>query len=477
MKEPYEKPVIVKTQTGKMNKYGGSPHYARKIRTDIEGVKVADLVARYGSPLFVFSEVALRHRYRTMYQAFSTRYPHVTFAWSYKTNHLQAICAVLHQEGAIAEVVSAMEYEKARHLGIPGDKIIFNGPHKRPAVLAKALLEGAMVHIDHLDELYELEHIAEQMGRTFKVGLRLNMDTGIFPPWSRFGLNLESGQAMDAVKRMAQRGRLKLNGLHCHMGTYILEPKAYELEVMKLVEFAYVVEDQLNWRLDYLDLGGGFPSRSRLKAAYHAPELLAPSLDEYADKISTALFKHLRPGHFPRLVMESGRALVDETGYLITSIVASKRLPDGRKAYVADAGINLLYTSFWHKFTLELDRLVPGINEPSVIYGPLCMNIDVIDEIALLPPLERGTRLILSPVGAYNVSQWLQFIEYRPAVVLIGDEGRVDVIREAEDLSDILGRERLPERLTHPLAGAPGKTVPSPCGEPAKSRKSLKLAL
>jgi diaminopimelate decarboxylase len=180
----------------------------------------------------------LRHRYRTIQQAFSTRYPNVTFAWSYKTNHLQAICAVLHQEGAIAEVVSDMEYDKARNLGVPGNKIIFNGPHKSAAAMEKALLEGAMVHIDHLDELYELEQIADRLGRTFKVGLRINMDTGIHPQWSRFGLNLESGQAMDAVNRMAQRGRLKLNGLHCHIGTYIMAPEAYEVEVKKLTEFA-----------------------------------------------------------------------------------------------------------------------------------------------------------------------------------------------------------------------------------------------
>ncbi|NJD20599.1 MAG: diaminopimelate decarboxylase, partial [Gemmatimonadetes bacterium] len=76
-----------------------------------------------------------------------------------------------------------------------------------------------------------------------------------------------------------------------------------------------------------------------------------------------------------------------------------------------------------------------------------CMNIDVLDEGTLLPPLRRGTRLIFSPVGAYNVTQRMQFIEYRPAVVLVGEDGSVDVIREREDLSDVERRERLPDRL------------------------------
>jgi diaminopimelate decarboxylase len=71
----------------------------------------------------------------------------------------------------------------------------------------------------------------------------------------------------------------------------------------------------------------------------------------------------------------------------------------------------------------------------------------VIEEGTLLPPMEKGTRLILSPVGAYNVTQWMQFIEYRPNVVMIGENKELDIIREAEDLSDITRREKLPDRL------------------------------
>ncbi|MCP4711802.1 MAG: diaminopimelate decarboxylase, partial [Planctomycetes bacterium] len=366
---------------------------------------------------------------------------------SYKTNYLPAICSILHQEGAIAEVVSEMEYDKARRLGIPGEKIIYNGPHKSLTALEKAVSEEAMINIDHFDELYDLEKVADKLDRSIKVGMRINMDTGIFPQWSRFGLNLETGQAMDAVKRMANSGKLILNGLHCHTGTYILEPDSYVKEVEKLVKFAYEIEDHFDFKIEYLDIGGGFPSKSRLKGTYHDPDLIVPPIDDYAEKITDALYRNLRPGDFPRLMLETGRAIVDEAGYLITSLISSKRLPDGRKAYVADAGINLLYTSYWYRFTLEIDRIVQGMNEPSVIYGPMCMNIDIIDEGSMLPPLENGTRLILSPVGAYNVTQWMQFIEYRPNVTLIGEDGNVDLIREAEDLSDIVRRERLPDRL------------------------------
>lgn len=447
MKKIYEKPVFIKLESGFMNKFGSSPYYARKIRKDIDGVSIDQLVSQFGSPLFVYSEATLRRRYREMFTAFNTRYPHVTFGWSYKTNYLQAICAIMHQEGSIAEVVSEMEYDKARRLGVEGKDIIFNGPFKSPSALQKALSEGAMVNLDHFDEIYDIERVADAWGKPVKIGIRLNMDTGIHPQWSRFGLNLDSGQAMDAVKRIASGGKIAINGLHCHIGTYILDPSAYAREVEKMVCFAYELEDQFGFKIEYLDIGGGFPSKSRLKGMYLPPEVAISPIDDYAERITDALYRHLRPGDFPRLFLESGRWLIDEAGYLITSVVATKRLPDGRRSYVADAGVNLLYTSYWYKYTIELDREIQGVNEPAVIYGPLCMNIDIIDEGSLLPPLDRGTRLIFSPVGAYNVTQWMQFIEYRPNVVLIGDAGQVDVIREKEDLNDIDQRERLPERL------------------------------
>ncbi len=447
MTKRYEKPVIIKVQTGMMNKFGSSPYYTRKVRTEIDGIAINQLVEKFGSPLFVFSETSLRKKYKAYYNSFSTRYPNITFGWSYKTNYLPAICSVFHQEGAIAEVVSEMEYDKARSLGIPGNKIIYNGPYKNLHALEKAVKEGSLINIDHFDEIYDLEKIADKLNKKIKVGMRVNMDTGIYPQWSRFGLNLDSGQAMDAVKRMVSKGKLVLNGLHCHIGTFILDPNAYAVEIEKMIKFGYEIQDKFNMKIDYYDIGGGFPSKSKLKGTYQEPDVMIPSIDEYAESITTSLFRNLKPGDLPKVYLETGRAIVDEAGYLITTVIASKRLPDGRKSYIADAGINLLYTAFWYKYNIETDRQVDGTNEPAIVNGPLCMNIDVIEEGTLLPPMEKGTRLILSPVGAYNVTQWMQFIEYRPNVVLIGENKELDIIREAEDLSDITRREKLPERL------------------------------
>ncbi|MEE3715188.1 alanine racemase [Tumidithrix elongata RA019] len=443
----YEKPSIQQLKSGLMNKFAGVTSAYNQIKSSIAGVPVDDLVAQFGSPLFVYSERSLRRKFRTMRHAFTTRYPDVTFGWSYKTNYLKAICAILHQEGAIAELVSKMEYDKAKALGIPGKQIILNGPHKPFDLLEAAVRDGVTINIDHLDEIEDLEAIATLLGQTISVGIRLNLDAGIQPCWSRFGFNLESGQAMEAIHRIARGGKLKINGLHSHIGTYIMEPSAYSRQVEKMVKFGYNIEALYGWQMEYIDIGGGFPSRSRLKGTYHAADVLLPSIEEYADAICDSLWKHLRSGHTPKLIIESGRAVVDEAGSLITSVCGTKRLPDSTRAYVMDAGVNLLFTSFWYRFDIALDRHVPGTAEPSVVYGPMCMNIDVIAESISLPPLSRGDRMVISTVGAYNNTQWLQFIEYRPNVVLVTETGEVELIRAAEDLSDLERREHLPARL------------------------------
>jgi len=161
----YQPPMIRRLQAGVMNKLGVSPLPACKVRRHIDGVGIDDLVQGFGSPQFVFSEARIRHNVREARAAFSSRYPRVGFGWSYKTNYLDAVCALFHQEGSMAEVVSQMEYEKARRLGVPGSQIIFNGPNKSIEAVRRAAGDGAMIHIVHFDEIDDLEASATGSAR------------------------------------------------------------------------------------------------------------------------------------------------------------------------------------------------------------------------------------------------------------------------------------------------------------------------
>ena len=207
----------------------------------------------------------------------------------------------------------------------------------------RAPAEGAVVNVDNLDEIVDLETIAKKLNRTVHVGMRLNLDAGIYPQWSRFGFNLESGQALDAAKRMARGGKLKLNGLHCHIGTFIMDPQAYAREITKIVKFGYELRDAFGCEMEYYDIGGGFPSKSRLKGVYLPPEVAIPGIDEFAEAITHAFSDALKPGDFPKLIVESGRALIDEAGYLVTSIVAAKRLADGTRVTADNLSQGTLY--------------------------------------------------------------------------------------------------------------------------------------
>jgi diaminopimelate decarboxylase len=244
---------------------------------------VATLVERYGSPLFVTSEQRLRGNVRRLQQAFSSRGVKAIHGWSYKTNYNGAVCNVLHQEGSWAEVVSRFEYEKARRLGVPGERILFNGPNKPRAILERAIAEGAHLHVDHLDELTTIEDIARRRGKPVPVALRVNFDTGFTEPWSRFGFNLESGQAREAIATVQSSPHLELVGLHSHIGTFILDPRAYAAQVRILCGLMKDVEADGRTRLEYLDIGGGFPSRNALQGIYLPPEQVVPDREEFAE--------------------------------------------------------------------------------------------------------------------------------------------------------------------------------------------------
>jgi diaminopimelate decarboxylase len=442
----YERPSLVRHQMGMMNKFGRLP--ATKPLTHIDGVAVSDLVAKHGSPLFVFSQRTLVQRYRELYQAFSRRYAKVRLAWSYKTNYVEAICRTFHNEGAWAEVVSHFEYEKALKTGVPSERIHFNGPFKPDDAIEAALRGRSMIHIDNFDELVRIERIGERLNLRPKVALRVNLAVEGLQQWSRFGLNLESGQAREAAVRIVSGGKMDLVGLHCHIGTFILEPSAYGMATTKIVQLANELRSSLGVKLSFLDMGGGFASRNTLAAQYLPGDQVTPSFERYAEAICDALTGlDCPPQELPTLVLESGRALVDEAGYLISSVAATKRLPDGRRGLVLDAGVNLLFTAFWYKHDVLPAQDTPGSPEPTVMYGPLCMNIDVLRDTLHFPPLSIGERVVFRNVGAYNVTQWMQFITLRPAVVLIGTDGRVGTIRRAEKVEDICSFEEIPEWL------------------------------
>jgi len=446
MKKTYIAPNIERNSAGNMNKYGAKS--VVKYQDKIDGVPIKEIVEQFGSPVLVLSESQIRRRYRRLTDALQMHYPKVKMAWSYKTNYLGAICNIFHQEGSCAEVVSGMEYAMARRLGIPGKEIIFNGPGKKRDELELAIREGARIHIDHLDELYLIEKLARELDLVPQVAIRVNMDTGIYPQWDRFGFNYENGEAYRAISRIASGKAMQIVGLHAHIGTFILDAQAYYYEAKALLELGQRIKDELDITVEYIDMGGGFASQNTLLGSYAPGEFISPTFNQYAEAIGAAFNEsHFVSQNLPTLILETGRALIDEAGYLISSVVGKKNLPSGERAVVLDAGVNTTITAWWYKLKVIPTRPFPGAYQNTIFYGPLCMNIDILRSALPFPDLHTGEQVLITPTGAYNNTQWMQFIEYRPPVVLISETGRLDLLRPREELNDVIGRELIPEHL------------------------------
>ncbi len=442
----YERPFIQKLNTGTMNKFGTKT--ALQPVTQIDGVPIKRIIAEYGSPCYVISERTIRNTYKDALRAFKTRYPKIQFAWSYKTNYNNAVCNIFHQEGSWAEVVSMFEYEKAINNGVPGNMIIFNGPEKTKEHLIIAIENSSLIHIDHFDELYDLTEVAKTTSKRAKVAIRVNMDTGVYPMWDRFGFNYENGQAWNAINKIMAHEELDLVGLHCHIGTYMLSANAYAVAAWKLCDLSKNINEKWGKIIQYIDMGGGFATANTLKGSYLQGADIIPSIDDYAEAItSTVLNFGFKQQDLPTIFLETGRALIDDAGYLLGSVVATKRLSDGRRATIMNFGVNLLFTAFWYNHQISPAQDFSYHSEEMVVYGPLCMNIDCIRESINLPLLNRGDNVVVHRIGAYNMTQWMQFIHMRPRIVLIDMEGNLHVIKEQETTESMNSLELMPTHL------------------------------
>lgn len=403
-------------------------------------VDVRALLRDFGSPLFIVSEQLLRGSYRRFRGAFAAVDLRPVIAYSYKTNYLPALCAILHQEGAGAEVVSGMEYALARSLGVAADAIVFNGPGKAHGELKAALRDGALVVIDGFDELDAAAAIAEAMpamGKSARIGLRV--DLGLTGDWSRFGF--AKSDVARAFARIAAVPGLSLELMHHHAGTDHRDPAPYARATAELLRFCREARE-LGLQPRAIDIGGGFPA--------------GLPLQPYAEAIAAVLAMEGAAD----LVVEPGRALVDPAVLLACTVMAAKTVPGGGRAVVTDAGVNVL-SNMCRRVARPIAALdAQGPPAPTAVFGPLCMPEDRLSEAAVLPPLKAGDVLTVAEAGAYTLSQATEFTAPRPAAVLVGPLG-AELIRARDDWHDVIAPCLLPERLR--AAGA-AKWPPPPLG-------------
>lgn len=418
------------------------------------GCDAVDLAQRYGTPLHVVDEASLVRTFMAFREAFLRRYPRVEIGYSYKTNPLPGVLAALHRAGASAEVISHFELWLALRLGMPGERIIFNGPAKTQEALALAVSNKVkLINIDNLDEPQAIHRLAEAHSRRQQVGVRVVPSVG----WAgQFGINIRSGAALAAFRRIGEFDCLIPCGIHMHLGTGIKSVDIYVTAVKEVLEFAKSVERQLGMRMAFLDFGGGFGVPTVKPYSMNDVRLMAngfpstvldvdahPPVDAFALAVGDLVSRYYPPaeGDQPTIILEPGRAITSSAQTLLLRVLAVKPRSSENDAVITDGGKNIaLPTHYEHHELLAASRLGRPPTRTYDLYGPLCHPGDMLFRSIALPPLEPGDLLAIMDAGAYFIPNQTNFSNPRPAAVMVG-QGRADVIRERESFEHVVARD------------------------------------
>lgn len=378
------------------------------------------------APSYVCDLDRARTKYEMFRASFARRFSALVVGYSYKTNYVPRLCRTFHELGAWAEVVSATELELARTLGVPWEKIIFNGPVKTLDHLRTALAGGATVNLESLEEARAVASLpsGEVTGR---VGLRVNVPLGPGGLQSRFGLSAETGELQHAIGILGDAG-VPLRGLHAHVSS-----KARSLDTFRATASALAEVAPLVGGLEYLDVGGGFGY-----ADSTAP-FSFPSFDEYADAIHESLASRVDLERIS-VIAEPGMALVADCFSFLGNVVSIKRLP-GRTLLVTDASVHTVKPTL-HRYNppttvLRGGGVLDGQLRRYDISGYTCMETDVIAQDIELPEVRSGDVLRFGNVGAYTLVFKPPFIQPHPPIYTT-EGGLVALAREGQSFDDFI---------------------------------------
>src|SRR5690349_15688190 len=220
------------------------------------GVDAVELADIYGTPLHVVNQPRLVSDFQRFRDSFDRHWSNVAIGYSYKTNPLPGVIEVLHSIGAWAEVISEFELWLAFRLGVPADRIIYNGPAKSLTGLRLALTRGIrLINVDNAEEIEHIYRLRDHVPRKQNVGVRVVTSVG----WSgQFGHRIVDGEARAAFARLSQMEHIAASGLHVHLGTGLRDVSTYLRAVREVLDFARSLKRDLGVSIRHFDFGGGF---------------------------------------------------------------------------------------------------------------------------------------------------------------------------------------------------------------------------
>lgn len=279
---------------------------------------INSIAGLYGDSFYILDSKQFAINYLELEKSFRDIYPNSYIAYSYKTNYIPKLCKLVNELGGYAEVVSDMEYEIAKRVGVKSEKIIFNGPYKNKNAVEELLLSGGTVNIDSEYELPFIVDIANRnINKILNVGIRCTFDIndGVI---SRFGFDIDSDDFLKTLDLLKKYKNINLVGVHCHFATRTIDTWMTRAEGM-----ISLVEKYFNKTPQQIDLGGGlFGKMSEfLKEQFDS---YIPNYNEYANVAATVIAKHFTKEEKPMLFIEPGSALVGDSMKFVSKVVNIK---------------------------------------------------------------------------------------------------------------------------------------------------------
>jgi len=405
----------------------------------IGDLPAVDIAERFGTPLFVTDESAVRENFRRIREAFSRHMP-ARIHYACKANSNLAILRILEQEGSFIDAVSIGEVDTCIRAGFAPDRILYTGVNVSSWELEALVAREVKINIDSFSGMRRLAGLVTDIPVSIRVnpavgsGHHEKVVTGA--KGTKFGFPKD--QTITAFREAKELG-FRPVGIHAHTGSggLVVEPFREVTEV--LTTLANEIEVELDIRLEFLDIGGGFGIPYR-------PEEKPIDIGSVAEEVTSIVKERTS---IPTLALEPGRFIVADTTVLLTRVHDIKDA--GERHFIGvDAGFNtLIRPSFYgsyHHAAVANRFCVPGEVDYDIV-GPICETGDYLARDRLLPKVEEGDLIAMYDAGAYGYVMSSQY-NSRPRcreVLVKGDS--VSLIREAESLDDLLRNQRIPSRL------------------------------
>lgn len=398
-----------------------------------EDVKVQALAREYGTPLYIYSAATLRRHFKAYDSAFASL-DHMT-CYSVKANSNLTVLRLLAELGAGMDIVSGGELHRALTAGVAPEKIVYSGVGKRAHEIRAALEAGIlMFNVESVQELESIGVIAERMGKTARIALRINPDvdpkthpyisTGMKK--NKFGIDMES--ALVAYQRAKELPAIEPVGIDCHIGSQLTTVEPFLEALEKVLDFNDKLRE-MGIDIEWLDLGGGLGITYDEEQPPHPAEFGKALTERLAD--------------LPlKLILEPGRSIAGNAGILVTEVVYTKDSPS-KHFVIVDAAMNdLVRPSLYGSYHRIAEVSPAGRETLNVdVVGPICESGDFLAKDRDLPRVEQGELLACFSSGAYGFTMSSNYNSRPRACELLVDGETVTVARRRETNSDLIELE------------------------------------